>query len=185
MEEEIKPYTMTVFSENAVGILNLISIVYTRRSINVEGITASITAVPGIFKTTVLSYSTRSLMEKVVAQIEKAIYVLKAYLYTDDEIIHQEVALYKVRTSTFIENKNVEQIIRRHNARILDINPKFTVIEKTGHNDETEALFEELKNFDLLQFVRSGRICVTKDSIEHVQTYLAQREEERKQLTQK
>lgn len=176
---------MTVFSENAVGILNLISIVYTRRSINVEGITASVTAVPGIFKTTVLSYSTRSQMEKVVAQIEKAIYVVKAYLYTDDEIIHQEVALYKVKTATFIENKNVEQIIRRHNARILDINPKFTVIEKTGHNDETEALFEELRNFDLLQFVRSGRICVTKDTIEPVQTYLAQREEERIKITHK
>lgn len=176
---------MTVFSENAVGILNLISIVYTRRSINVEGITASVTAVPGIFKTTVLSYSTRSQMEKVVAQIEKAIYVVKAYLYTDDEIIHQEVALYKVKTATFIENKNVEQIIRRHNARILDINPKFTVIEKTGHNDETEALFEELRNFDMLQFVRSGRICVTKDTIEPVHTYLAQREEERIKITHK
>lgn len=178
MMEEIKPYTLTVFSENTVGILNLISIVYTRRSINIETISASTTAVPGIYKTTVLSYSTRSQMEKVVAQIEKAIYVVKAYLYTDDEIIHQEVALYKVQTAKLLEEKNLEQIIRKHNARILDITPKFTVIEKTGHRDETEALFQELQNYDLLQFVRSGRVCVTKDTVEHVSAYLAQRDKE-------
>ena len=181
----IRPYTVTVFSENTVGILNLISIVYTRRSINVEGISASPSSIPGIFKTTVLSYSDRETMEKVVAQIEKAIYVVKAFLYTDDEIIHQEVALYKVPTSKLMEEKKIEQIIRIHNARILDITPEFTVIEKTGHTDETEALFIELKRYDIRQFVRSGRVCVTKDPMERVTEYLRLRDEEMKSITSK
>lgn len=183
MEEEIKPYTLTVFSENAVGIINHISIVFTRRSINIEAISASTTAMPGIYKTTVVAYSTRSLMEKVVAQIEKVIFVVKAFLYTDSEIIYQEVALYKVQTSKLLQEKDLEYIIRKHNARIIDITPKFTVIEKTGHWDETEALFHELKNYDLLQFVRSGRVCVTKDTIEHVSEYIAERDKERIKLS--
>ena len=179
--KEIKPYTMAVFSENTVGILNLISIVYTRRSINVESISASATVIPGITKTTVLSYSDRETMEKVVAQIEKAIYVVKAYLFTDDEIIHQEVALYKVPTKKMMEEPNLEKIIRIHNARILEITSDYTVIEKTGHTDETEALFEELKKYDIRQFVRSGRVCVTKDPVEHVSEYLKMRD---RQLTE-
>ena len=177
-----KTFTMTVFSENTVGILNLISIVYTRRSINVESISASATSIPGITKTTVLSYSDRATMEKVVAQIEKAIYVVKAFLYTDDEIIHQEVALYKVPTSRLVEEQQLEKIIRTHNARVLDITPEFTVIEKTGHRNETELLFRELQKYDIRQFVRSGRVCVTKDPIEHVTAYLKQRDEEMKIL---
>lgn len=181
----IRPYTVTVFSENTVGILNLISIVYTRRSINVESISASATSIPGIYKTTILSYSDRATMEKVVAQIEKAIYVVKAFLYTDDEIVHQEVALYKVPTSKLMEEENLERIIRAHGARILDITKDFTVIEKTGHTDETEALFTELKKYDIRQFVRSGRVCVTKDSTEHVTEYLKSRDEEEKSLTNK
>lgn len=182
---EIKPYTLTVFSENTVGILNLISIVYTRRSINVESISASATVIPGITKTTVLSYSNRETMEKVLSQIEKAIYVVKAFLFTDDEIIHQEVALYKVPTSKLMEEENLEKIIRTHNARILEITPDYTVIEKTGHTDETEALFEELKNYDIKQFVRSGRVCVTKDPIEHVSVYLKQRDQKFQNLISK
>lgn len=174
--KEIKPYTLAVFSENTVGILNLISVVYTRRAINVESISASTTVLPGIIKTTVLSYSDRETMEKVVAQIEKAIFVVKAYLFTDDEIIHQEVALYKVPTVKLMDEPELEQIIRKHNARILDITHDYTVIEKTGQQNETEALFEELKKYDIRQFVRSGRVCVTKDPVEHVAVYLAQRD---------
>lgn len=176
--KEIKPFTLSVFSENTVGIINLISIVYTRRSINVESISASPTAIPGIYKTTVVSYSDRETMEKVVAQIEKAIYVVKAYLFTDDEIVHQEVALYKVPTVKLMDEPELENIIRKHNARILEITHDYTVLEKTGHTDETEALFQELKKYDIRQFVRSGRVCVTKDPVEHVSVYLSQREQE-------
>ena len=117
-------------------------------------------------------------MEKVVAQIEKAIYVVKAYLYTDDQIVHQEVALYKVDTKQLIDEENLEKIIRHYNARILDITSDFTVIEKTGQSYETEGLFNELKKYGLRQFVRSGRVCVTKDPVEHVSVYLEQRDRE-------
>ena len=176
--KEQKRYTLAVFSEHTVGIINLVSIVYTRRSINIESISASPTVIDGVYKTTVVSTTDRETMEKVVAQIEKAIYVIKAYLFTDEEVVHQEVALYKVPTVKLMDEPDLENIIRKYNARILEITHDFTVIEKTGHTDETEALFQELKNYDIRQFVRSGRVCVTKDPVEHVSVYLAMREKE-------
>ena len=115
-------------------------------------------------------------MEKIVAQIEKEIYVIKAYLYTDEDIIWQEVALYKVSTSCLLNEEFLEKIIRRHNARILDITEDYTVIEKSGHGDETESLFDELKEYGRRQFVRLGPVCVTKDPVEHVLEFLAQRD---------
>lgn len=174
--EKKECFTVTVFSENTVGIINKISIVYTRRAINIESISASSTSIPGIYKTTIMCYSQRSTMEKVVAQIEKIIYVVKAFLYTDEDIVHQEVALYKLPTAQLMNEKHLEKIIRQHNARILDITPEFTVLEKTGHSTETQEFFEELKNYDIRQFVRSGRVCVTKDPVEHVTAYLAMRD---------
>lgn len=174
MEKQL--FTITVFSENTVGILSLIAVVYTRRNINIESIGASRTSIPGVMKTTVTCYADRPIMEKIVAQIEKEIYVIKAFLYTDDDIIWQEVALYKVATANLLNEEFLEKIIRRHNARILDITEDYTVIEKSGHGDETEALFEELKEYGLRQFVRSGPVCVTKDPVEHVTDYLAHRD---------
>ena len=44
----------------------------------------------------------------------------------------------------------------------VTVSPEFFVIEKTGFRDETEKLRKDLAPFGLLQFVRSGRISVTK-----------------------
>lgn len=165
-------YTISVFSENNVGVLNQITIIFTRRCINLESISSSPTSIPGIHKLTFTVYSTREALEKVVKQIEKRIDVIKAFLHTDDEIVYQEVALYKVSTRGLLHEAHLEQIIRHHSARILEITPEYTVIEKTGHNDETESLFAELQRYGILQFVRSGRVTVTKSPIEYVTNYI-------------
>lgn len=170
----MKLFTISVFSENNVGVLNQVTIIFTRRCINIESISASKTSIPGVHKFTLTAYSTREQMEKVVKQIEKRIDVIRAFLYDDDEIFYQEVALYKVPTRNLLHEQRLEEIIRRHNARILDITPEYTILEKTGHEDETVALFEQLKRYDILQFVRSGRVVVTKSPIEHVTNYIEQ-----------
>ena len=115
------------------------------------------------------------MMDKVIGQIEKRIDVIKAFYFTDDEIVYQEVALYKVPTPVMLRENHVEEIIRRHNARILEITPEYTVIEKTGHYSETEELFRELQRYELKQFMRSGRVAVTRSPIEHVDNFLNQR----------
>ncbi|MBD5248582.1 MAG: acetolactate synthase small subunit [Barnesiella sp.] len=172
MEQEKELFTVSVFSENTVGLLSQVALIYTRRCINIESISASTCSIPGVHKWTITSWSTRPVMEKLVLQIEKCIDVLKAFLYTDEEIVYQEVALYKVDTSLLLDEPQLEDIIRKYNARILDINRGFTVIEKTGHNSETTALFDELKRYNLRQFVRSGRVTITKSEREFVSEYI-------------
>ncbi|MCC8071230.1 MAG: acetolactate synthase small subunit [Bacteroidales bacterium] len=176
-------YTIAVFAENHVGLLNQLSIIFTRRGLNLESVTASRCSIPGVHKMTLTCYSDRPTMEKVIKQIEKRIDVIRAFLYTDDDIVYQEVALYKVPTERLLHEQHLEEIIRRHNARILELTPEYTVIEKTGHSDETEALFEELKKYDIRQFVRTGRVAVTKSPMEHVDLYLRQQEERQRSLS--
>lgn len=171
---ENRLFTISVFSENNVGVLNQVTIIFTRRCINIESISASKTTIPGVHKFTLTAYGVREQMEKVVKQIEKRIDVIKAFLYDDDEIFYQEVALYKVPTGNLLHEQRLEEIMRRHNARILDITPDYTILEKTGHEDETVALFDQLKRYGILQFVRSGRVVVTKSPIEYVSNYIEQ-----------
>ena len=172
MEKQKKRFTIVVFTENQVGLLNRISIIFTRRGLNIESVSASASAVSDIHKMNFTLFSDRETLEKVIGQIEKCIDVLRAFLYTDDEIVYQEIALYKVPTHRLLDEKNLERIIRVHNARILEITRDYTVIEKTGHESETQALYELLKQYDIQQFMRSGRISVTKSPTEHINHYL-------------
>ena len=175
-------YTVTVYSENQVGLLNQISIIFTRRQLNIESLSVSGSAIEGVHKFTISTYSDRETMEKLVKQIEKRIDVLRAFFYTDDEIIFQEVALYKVPTDKLLDDRSIEDLIRKHNARILEVNRTYTVIEKSGHPDETQSLFEELSRYDVMQFVRSGRVAITKSTVEHVSIFLQEQQYRQNQL---
>ena len=167
-----KEFTIIAFSENSIGLLNRLTIIFTRRHLNIESLTVSESAIQGIFKFTVVVKTNQALIEKVVKQIEKVVDVLKAFYLSQEEIIYQEVALYKVPTEAVTRSNEIETLIRKHNARILEITPDYTAIEKTGHKDETQQLFDDMKKFKVMQFTRSGRVAVTKARRERLSEYL-------------
>lgn len=173
-------YTITVYTENSISLLNQVSIVFTRRGLNIESISAGPSSIDGIHKYTITCRGERALLNKVIAQIEKRVDVIRAYLLTDDEIVYQEVAIYKVSTESLLDEPNLEAILRRYNANILEITRDYTVIEKTGHSAETQALLEQLQPYGILQFTRSGRVAVTKSSEEKLTNYLLDREDARR-----
>ena len=175
-------FTVTVYSENCVGLLNQVSVIFTRRCLNIEDVSASASSVPDIHKLTLTTWADRPTMEKVVRQIEKRVDVIRAFLYTDDDIVYQEVALYKVPTARLLESGAVEDIVRHHGARILEMTPDYTVIEKSGHPWETEALLNRLRSLDIRQFVRRGRVAVTKSPVEHVDIYIEEQRQRQLKL---
>ncbi|HQA74767.1 acetolactate synthase small subunit [Flavobacterium sp.] len=170
-----KTYTVLVFTENSIGMMNRITIIFTRRHLNIDSITASESEVKGVFRYTIVLRTNKSQVDKVIGQLEKLIDVLKAFVHKDSDIVHQEIALYKIKSET-LTNGDVEKVIREHHARILTVDPKFMVIEKTGHVEETQLLFEKLKPFGMLEFARSGRVAVTKP-MKELSTYLEELEE--------
>ena len=125
-------------------------------------INVSASEVEGVSRYTIVLTTTKDQVDKVVKQISKHVDVLGAFVYEQDEIHYQEIALYKVPTEIFMGSVEVEKIVRANNARILVIEKDYIVIEKTGHKDETSALFDTLKQFGVLEFVRSGRVSISK-----------------------
>ena len=171
-----KEFIISVYSENHIGLLTRITIVFTRRKINIDSLTVSESAIPGIFKFTIVIQETEAQTKKVVSQLEKQVDVLKAFFHTNEEMIYQEIALYKVPIEPIYQSDTIEKIVRRNGARILEITKDYVVIERTGHKNETQALFEELNQFKVMQFIRSGRVAITRDPIERLSEFLKERD---------
>jgi acetolactate synthase-1/3 small subunit len=157
-----KRYTISVFTEDQVGLLNRVTIIFTRRKINIESIAASDSEVENVHRYTIVITEKEDTVKKVVLQLEKQVEIIRAFYHQDDEIVYQEIALYKLPTDVLFEGNVVEKIVRSHYARILSVESNFTVIEKTGHKEETQALFNDLKPYGILEFVRSGRVAISK-----------------------
>lgn len=157
-------FTITVYTENQVGLLNRIAIIFSRRKINIESLNTSPSEVFNIHRFTIVVNETEDVISKLVRQIEKQVEVLKAYYNTADEIVWQEMALYKVSTNEIAEKVKVERLLREFGARVVAIRKDYTVFETTGHREETDSLLQILEPLGLIEFVRSARIAIIKTS---------------------
>ncbi len=169
-------FTISLFTEDHIGILNQITIILTRRQINVESITASESAVKGVQLLTIVVRTTSEMIQKVARQMEKLVDVLKVFVHTSDQIIYQEIALFKVTTKGLMSGNIIDNIVRNHHARILEVSPEYVVLEKTGHKTEITDLLSQLEPYGVLQFARSGRVAITKQ-VKELNVYLKEMDE--------
>ena len=130
-DKELKTYTISIYSENNVGLLNRISSIFLKRHFNIESLTTSQSEIKDVFRFVIV-------------------------VNIDD----------KVKSSSLFEERHIQNIIKESHANIVTVSPEFFVIEKTGFRNETDRLHQDLAPFGLLQFVRSGRISVTKSKME-------------------
>lgn len=174
---EQKFYTLLVYSENIAGILNQVTAVFTRRQVNIESLNVSASSIDGIHKYTITCWSTEDQIVKITKQLEKKIDIIKANFYTDDELFIHEVALFKISTPVLLDNPEVSRAIRRHDARMMEVNPTYSTVMQTGLTEDIAGLFKVLNGFNcLLQYTRSGRIAVTRSFEEPVSDFLNRQE---------
>jgi acetolactate synthase I/III small subunit len=164
MNPNKQEYTITVYTENQIGLINRIAILFSRRKINIESLNTSPSEADGIHRFTIVINETEEVVRKLCRQIEKQVDILKAYYNTNDEIIWQEMALYKVPTDEIAEKVKVERLLREYGARAVVIRKDYTVFETTGQREETDKLVAFLEPFGLIEFVRSARVAIIKNS---------------------
>jgi acetolactate synthase-1/3 small subunit len=157
-------YTITVYTENHIGLLNRIAIMFSRRKINIDSLNTSPSEIEGIHRFTIVIDEAEEVVRKLVRQIEKQVEVLKAYYHTNEQVVWQEMALYKVATDVIAEKVKVERLLRQYGARAVAIRKDYTVFETTGHREETSKLIDVLAPYGLIEFVRSARIAIIKES---------------------
>lgn len=165
MSTDKQLYTVSIYTENNIGLLNRISAIFQRRHINIESINSSASEIEGVSKFTIVVIMTEENIKKIIGQIEKQVEVIKAYYHTEDEIIYQESCIFKMKSDLLFDEREIQNIIKESNARIVTVSREFFVIEKSGRKEEIELLYRELSGFGIMQFTRSGRIAVSKEEM--------------------
>ncbi|MDR6239092.1 acetolactate synthase-1/3 small subunit [Aureibacter tunicatorum] len=138
---------------------------------NIESITTAKSEIPGISRYNIVVETNQLEADKINLQIEKQIEVIKSLVSTDTEIIHREVALYKLE-NTKSNKKAIETIISSVPTSLIAREEKeYIVVQNTGREDENESVLEKLSPLGVREFSRSGRICVMK-AMDHISEYI-------------
>lgn len=173
MNEEIKSFTISIYTENNIGLLNRISAIFQRRHINIESLTTSQSEIEGVNRFVIVVNISEVNAKKIIGQFEKQVEVIRAYYHTDDQTIYTESCMFKIKSSLLFEEPQIQNIIKESNTRIVTVNKEFFVLEKSGRRNEIESLRRDLNVFGIMQFVRSGRIAITKDEMKVTEALLA------------
>ncbi len=155
-------YTLTIYTENQAGIINKIAIMFSRRKISIKSLNASLSEIEKIYRFTIVVKETEEIVKNLVRQLEKIVDVFKVYCNTNEEIIWQQMALYKMPTAIIMKEVKVERLLREYGAKAVVIQEDYTIFEATGQDEEVNNLLEELNKFGLIEFVRSSRIAIIK-----------------------
>ncbi|MDZ4149135.1 MAG: acetolactate synthase small subunit [Flavobacteriaceae bacterium] len=158
---QIQAFTVSIYTENNLGLLNRVTSIFLKRHINIDSLTVSESEIPHVHRFTIVVKTNTIQIQKIVLQLEKQVEVIRAYYHRVEETIFQEIALYKISSESLYKGE-LQDVIKNNYARIVEIEPEFLVVEKNGTYEETKKLYEELIPFGLMQFVRSGRIAVTR-----------------------
>ena len=165
MDQDVKTFTISIYTENNIGLLNRVSAIFQRRHINIESLTTSQSEIDGVNRFVIVVNITEAQAKKIVGQFEKQVEVIKAYYHTDEQTIFTESCMFKIKSALLFEEPQIQNIIKESNTRIVTVNKEFFVLEKSGRRNEIESLRRDLNVFGIMQFVRSGRIAVTKDEM--------------------
>ena len=163
--EEKQLYTVSIYTENNIGLLNRISAIFQRRHINIESLNTSPSEIEGVSKFTIVVNIDEVNIKKIIGQIEKQVEVIKAYYHNLDQIIYQISGLFKIKSELLFEEPQIQNIIKESNSRIVTVNREFFVLEKSGKKEEIVELYNQLAPFGIMQYTRSGLIAVTKEEM--------------------
>ncbi|ASW73781.1 acetohydroxyacid synthase small subunit [Chryseobacterium piperi] len=159
-----REYTISVFTENQVGLLTRIAMVFSRRGINIESLNVSPTEIESISRFTIVVDVTEETVRKISRQIQKLVEVLKVYYNTHEEIVWQELALFKIETNVVSEKFYVERVLRQYGATIVSVRNDYTVFTIVGHREEIDNFLKIVEPHGLIEFIRSGRVAVIKSN---------------------
>ncbi len=149
--------------DNRPGVLARVSGLFARRGFNINSLVVSATQDPEISRMTIVTMGNDAHLMQVVKQLNKLINVITISDHTEDDLVERELALIKVRAT--VDNRSeIMQLASVFNASIASISPseETMIVEVTGDENKIDAFLETLGKFEVLEFVRTGKIALVR-----------------------
>jgi len=153
-------HILGVLVENHPGVLSKVSGLFSRRGFNIDSLAVGVTEDPNISRMTIVVDGDQYIVEQLTKQLNKLVNVIKVGDIGEDSVT-RELALIKVRATPSTRNQ-ISEIANIFRAKIVDINKYSMTVEITGDDNKIAAIVDMLKDFGILEMVRTGTIAIDR-----------------------
>ncbi|MDQ7024536.1 MAG: acetolactate synthase small subunit [Anaerolineae bacterium] len=160
MQTKSGKITIVALVENKPGVLNRVVSLFRRRAFNVDSLTVGRTHKPHVSRMTIVVDSERMSPFKIKANLEKLVNVIDVQVLNRAPHVSRDLVLIKVRTDGAERSNGVTTVCEHYPAKIIDMGPEFAIIEMSGTEEFVEQFIDELREFDIVELVRTGVVAM-------------------------
>ena len=159
-------HTIAVMVKNQAGVLSRVSNLFSARGYNIDSLVVGITDDPGVSRMTIVVKGDDRVIDQVEKQLNKLVDVIKVVDLTNEDFIARDLALIKVKAEPNTRSQ-VMEIVQCFDGKIVDVALKSFIIEVTGKESKINAMVELLRNYGVLEMVRTGEVAISRGKKVH------------------
>lgn len=159
-------HVISVTVRDRPGVLVRIAGLIARRGFNIESLSVAQSEEEGFSRTTLVLAGGEDSVEQIEKQLQKLIDVIKVVNHSDAPYVDRELMLIKVAVNTPEARVEVRQIAQDFRARIVDVDRNTLIFEVTGDNRKMTAFIDQMREFGIIELIRTGSVALTRTAAE-------------------
>jgi len=155
-------HVLSALVMNQPGVLSRISGMLAARAYNIDSLAVGATENPDFSRITFVVNGTEKTLEQVRKQLQKIVTVVKVQDFSGQDYVERDLMLIKVSTENGRRGE-IRELVDIFRGRIVDVGANHVMIEISGRENKIEAFVERMREFGILEMVRTGRIAMLRD----------------------
>ncbi|MEP3481268.1 MAG: acetolactate synthase small subunit [Fuerstiella sp.] len=157
-------HVLSALVMNEPGVLAHISGMLASRGYNIDSLAVGATENEAFSRLTFVVNGDEKVLDQVRKQLEKLVTVVKVQDYANEDFVERDLMLIKVSTKTKPRSE-VRELVDIFRGRVVDVGLDHVMIEVSGRESKIEAFVERMREFGILEMVRTGRVAVLRNEI--------------------
>ena len=147
--------------QNQPGVLAHVAGMFAARGFNIDSLAVGRTEASDLSRITLVVVGDDDTLEQVRKQLSKLIPVVKIYDWTGQNLTQRDLMLIKISAPPE-KRPQIQSLIDMFQAKVVDIGPKFVMVEVTGPEEKIEAFIDMCRPYGIKDMARTGVIAMPR-----------------------
>jgi acetolactate synthase-1/3 small subunit len=154
-------HLISALVENKPGVLAHVAGMFAARAFNIDSLVVGRTEDPALSRMTIVVVGDDRVVEQVRKQLAKIIPVVKVQDFAGQPVVARDLMLVAVSAPPE-KRHEVLSLIETFKGKVVDIGPKFVMVEISGPEEKIEAFINVCKPYGIKSVARTGTIAMPR-----------------------
>jgi acetolactate synthase-1/3 small subunit len=156
-------HILSALVQNKPGVLAHVAGMFAARAFNIDSLAVGRTEDPSLSRITIVVIGDDRTVEQVRKQLAKIIAVVKVQDFAGLDTVTRDLMLISIACPQD-KRPEVLALIEMFNAKVVDISPKYVMVEVSGPESKIEAFIDSCRPYGIKNMVRTGTVAMARQN---------------------